>query len=100
MSYSKFFLIYVHTIQNDKMEDEFYIFTDAAVRGNEAAIAWTSSNAPLLNDPREISNTYGLAEEAELMGVLGAVHFIHDHCDSLSSRKFRIITDSHVALKN
>lgn len=91
--------LYVHTIENDKMEDEVDIFTDAAMRGTEAAIAWTSPDAPLLNGSRQISNTYGLAEEAELMGILGAVHSIRDHSATVPTRKCRIITDSHVALR-
>lgn len=45
------------------MGNEVYIFTDAAVRSNEAAIAWTSSDAHLLNGSRKISNTCGLVLE-------------------------------------
>lgn len=54
---------------------------------------------PLLSSYRKISNTCGLGEECKLIGVLGTVYYIRDHCDSLTARRFHIITDSHVALQ-
>lgn len=89
----------VQTLAADKADDEVDIFTDAALNGTEAAIAWTSPDLPFLNGSRHIANTYGLAEEAELFGILGAIQAIRDHSDAVTHRKFRIITDSHVALR-
>lgn len=89
----------VQTLAADKADDEVDIFTDAALNGTEAAIAWTSPDLPFLNGSRHIANTYGLAEEAELFGILGAIQAIRDHSDAVTHRKFRIITDSYVALR-
>lgn len=35
----------------------------------------------------------------ELFGILGAVQSIQTHCSTIHAKKFRIITDSHVALR-
>lgn len=90
---------YVRTLVNDKAEDEADIYKDAAVDGRTAAIAWTSTDIPQINGSRHVSNTYGLVEEVELLGTLGAIRHIGEHSSTLSIKKFRIITDFHVALR-
>lgn len=89
----------VKKICQDKAEDELDIYTDAAVYESAAAIAWRCADVPLLSGSRQITNVYGLVEEAELFGILGALQHLQNHVSNLPSRKYRIITDSHVALR-
>lgn len=90
---------YVRTLANDKAPDEIDIFTDASMNGTTAAVAWTCPDIPQLNGSRNITNTYGLTDEAELFGILGAIQTIQSATSFITTNKFRVITDSHVALR-
>lgn len=89
----------VQRIRQDKAIDEMDVFTDAAVSNNAAAVAWACPEFPPLDGSRNISQVYGLVEEAELFGILGALQSIQENRPSLPQTKLRIITDSHVALR-
>lgn len=61
-----------------------------------AIIAQTSTHLPELNKYRRISNTFGIAEEAQLLETLGAVRQIYDPSVHIPTNKFRIILDSYL----
>lgn len=90
---------YVQKLSNDKEEGEVDLFTDAAVTDTAAAIAWKCPELPQLDGSRTITNTCGLTDEAELFGILGALQRIQNHSEQLQTRKFRVVTDSYVALR-
>lgn len=78
--------------------DETDISTDAAINGTTAAVAWPGPHIPQLDGSRNVTNTYGLTDEVELFGILGTIQTIQNMSRN-DARKFRIITDSHVALR-
>lgn len=92
----------ISKLSAERLQDELDIFTDAAVMGNEAGVAWRCPDLPLLNGSNRVFNHFGLVEEAELLGIFGALRRLQEQEPQLtahSTTRFRIITDSHVALQ-
>lgn len=89
---------YIAQLANDKGSEELDIFTDAAISGISAAVAWTCPENPTLNGSRQITNTYGLTDDVELFGILGALQQLQTF-EQPEHHRYRIITDSHVALQ-
>lgn len=70
--------------------------------GSEAGVAWCCPDLPFLNGSNRTLNHFGLVEEAELIGILGALQRLQEQENQLiahGATRFRIITDSHVALQ-